>query len=193
MRIMEYYRDNYENTVMEVLGEVEKALKAIDPESVEKFVSAVLEADQVYFIGVGRVFLSLEAICKRFAHLGIKAHCVGEITEPAITDKDLLIVGSGSGQSIVPLNIARKAKKIGAHIVHIGSNPNSDMKELTDFMVRIPVRTKYYLADEIDSSQPMTSLFEQSLLLFGDICAKMMIEEKGIDLKELWQYHANLE
>ena len=118
MRIMEYYRDNYENTVMEVLGEEERALKAIDPESVEKFVNAVFEADQVYFIGVGRVFLSLEAICKRFAHLGIKAHCVGEITEPAITDKDLLIVGSGSGQSIVPLNIARKAKKIGAHIVH---------------------------------------------------------------------------
>lgn len=28
--------------------------------------------------------LALQMVCKRLAHLGIKAHCVGEITEPAI-------------------------------------------------------------------------------------------------------------
>ena len=60
-------------------------------------------------------------------------------------------------------------------------------------MVRIPVRTKLYLNDEIDSQQPMTSLFEQSLLLFGDIVAKMIIDERKLDLKGLWQHHANLE
>lgn len=60
-------------------------------------------------------------------------------------------------------------------------------------MVRIPVRTKNYLEDEIDSVQPMTSLFEQSLLLFGDVVAKMIIDERQIDMKSLWRYHANLE
>lgn len=67
------------------------------------------------------------------------------------------------------------------------------MKELCEFMVRIPVRTKNYLEDEIDSVQPMTSLFEQSLLLFGDVVAKMIIDERQIDMKSLWRYHANLE
>ena len=162
---MGYYEEHYRENVKSVLGELDTALNAIDPKDAERFVQAVLEADQVYFVGVGRVLLSLQSICKRFAHLGIKAHYVGEITEPAITDKDLLIVGSGSGQSIFPLGIAKKAHKIGAKIVHIGSNPNSEM----------------------------TSLFEQSVLLFGDICAKMIIEERGLDLKSLWAYHANLE
>ena len=60
-------------------------------------------------------------------------------------------------------------------------------------MVRVPVRTKYYLEDEIDSQQPMTSLFEQTLLLLGDIVAKMLIDRQGLDMKGLWQYHANLE
>ncbi len=183
----------YEDTEKKVLAELDKALGAIDQESVEIFVAAVLEAEQVYFVGVGRVLLSLQAMCKRFAHLGIKAHYVGEITEPAITDKDLLIVGSGSGGSLFPLGIAKKARGIGAKIVHIGSNPNSEMKELCEFMVRIPVRTKEYLEDEIDSIQPMTSLFEQSLLLFGDVVAKMIIDERKIDMKSLWRYHANLE
>jgi len=67
------------------------------------------------------------------------------------------------------------------------------MKDLCEFMVRIPVRTKNYLEDEIDSVQPMTSLFEQSLLLFGDVVAKMIIDERKIDMKSLWRYHANLE
>ncbi len=190
---MGYYKENYNGTLDEVLTEIEKALGATDQELVEKFVEAILEAEQVYFVGVGRVLLSLQAMCKRFAHLGIKTHYVGEITEPAITEKDLLVVGSGSGGSLFPLGIAKKAHGIGAKIIHIGSNPNSEMKDLCEFMVRIPVRTKNYLEDEIDSVQPMTSLFEQSLLLFGDIVAKMIVDERKIDMKNLWRYHANLE
>lgn len=160
----------------------------------ERLCQEILAADQVFFVGVGRVLLSLQSVCKRLAHLGIKTHYVGEITEPAITKNDLLIVGSGSGASLFPLGIAKKARAaVDCKIVHIGSNPNSEMKDICDFMVRIPVRTKFYLEDEIDSCQPMTSLFEQTLLLVGDILAKMIIEERNLDMKSLWQYHANLE
>ena len=67
------------------------------------------------------------------------------------------------------------------------------MKNIADFFVRIPVRTKFYLDDEIDSCQPMTSLFEQSVLLLGDVLAKMIIKEKNLDMKSLWHLHANLE
>lgn len=176
-----------------VINELETTLSSIDAAQIEKLVDAILSADQVFFVGVGRVLLSLQAIVKRLSHLGIRAHYVGEITEPAITTKDLLIVGSGSGGSIFPLGIAKKAKTIGARIVHIGSNPTSEMKDIADFMVRIPVRTKLYLSDEIESQQPMTSLFEQSLLLLGDIIAKIIIDKKNLDLHSLWQYHANLE
>ena len=176
-----------------VLSELKTSLDAIDPESVEKLIAAVEAANQVFFVGVGRVMLSLQAIAKRWAHLGIRTHLVGEITEPAITKNDLLIVGSGSGTTLFPAAIAQKAHQLGAKVVHIGSNPNSPLREIAEFMVRIPVRTKYYLEDEIDSEQPMTSLFEQTLLLLGDVIAKMMIDRRKLDMKALWQYHANLE
>ena len=176
-----------------VLSELRTSLESIDSEQVEQLLEAVLSARKVFFVGVGRVLLSLQAIAKRWAHLGIDTHFVGEITEPAITAEDLLIVGSGSGTTLFPAGIAQKAHKIGAKVVHIGSNPNSDLKDIAAFMVRIPVRTQYYLEDEIDSRQPMTSLFEQTLLLLGDIVAKMIIERRELDMKALWQYHANLE
>ena len=183
----------YKQTADLVVEELKTALGAIDTESVEKLIDVVLNSRKVFFIGVGRVMLSLQAIAKRWAHLGIDTHLVGEITEPAITADDVLIVGSGSGTTLFPAGIAQKAHAIGAKVVHIGSNPNSPLKDIVCLMVRIPVRTKYYLEDEIDSNQPMTSLFEQTLLLLGDIVAKMIIDRKELDMKGLWQYHANLE
>lgn len=191
---MSSFSKQYQDTCAGVLDELRRTLDSIDPASVEQLAQAILEADQVFFVGVGRVLLSLQCVCKRLAHLGIRAHYVGEITEPAITEKDLLIVGSGSGASLFPLGIAKKARSaVGCRIVHIGSNPNSEMKDIADFMVRIPVRTKFYLEDEIDSCQIMTSLFEQSVLLLGDILAKIIVEQRQLDMKALWQYHANLE
>jgi 6-phospho-3-hexuloisomerase len=165
----------------------------IPEESVIALAQSIKSAEKVFFVGVGRVLLSLEAIAKRLSHLGIHTVVVGQITEPAITDKDLLIVGSGSGESMFPLGIAKKAKQFGATVAHIGSNPQSSMKEHADVFVRMPTQTKLGLADELDSIQPMSSLFEQCLLLLGDSLALMFVEEQGIDIHDLWRFHANLE
>lgn len=190
---MSDFKTRYEETCKLVLSEIEGALAGVDIQAAEKFVNDILNADDVFLTGVGRVMMSLQAFCKRLTHLGIKAHCVGDITEPAIKKTDLLIVGSGSGESIVPVAIAKKAKEFNAKVVHIGSNPNGTVSHYSDYMVRIPTRTRLYLEDEVDSKQIMTSLFEQVLLIFGDVIAKMVVDDRDIDLKELWQWHANLE
>lgn len=188
------FAEEYARACGDVTAELQRSLMSVDPAQLERLRDEILKADQVFFVGVGRVMLALQCVCKRLAHLGIRTHYVGEITEPCITKRDLLIVGSGSGESLFPLGIAKKARAVAdCTIAHIGSNPNSEMRNVADFMVRIPVRTKFYLEDEVDSCQPMTSLFEQSVLLLGDILAKMIIEEKHLVMKELWQYHANLE
>ena len=186
-------KTNYYEIEGLIIDELGKTLKEIKKEEVDALIENILSVEKVFFVGVGRVLLSLQAMAKRLAHLGINTVVVGQITEPAITDKDLLIVGSGSGESAFPLAIARKAKSFNAKVAHIGSNPDSSMKEYTDIFVRIPVSTKLNLPNEIPSVQPMTSLFEQSLLLLGDSVALMIIRTKNINMKELWQFHANLE
>ena len=89
--------------------------------------------------------------------------------------------------------IARKAKQLGAKVIHIGSNPDSGLKDTADLFLRIPASSRAKAPDEVHSQQPMTSLFEQSLLLLGDITAFMIVRRKNLDLDGLWQYHANLE
>ncbi|MDF9823808.1 6-phospho-3-hexuloisomerase [Breznakia sp. PF5-3] len=186
-------KESYKETQKIIIEELNNTMNSIDEQQVQELINLICSAEKVFFVGVGRVLLSLQAIAKRLAHLGIQTVVVGQITEPAITDKDLLIVGSGSGQTAFPLAMAKKAKQFEANVAHIGANPDSPMKEYSNLFVRIPVRTKLYLPDEIPSKQPMTSLFEQSLLLLGDTIALMLIEDQNIDMKSLWQYHANLE
>ncbi|MCM3693904.1 SIS domain-containing protein [Neobacillus niacini] len=176
-----------------VLDECTRALQAVDPVIVSEYIHLLRNAEKVYFVGVGRVLLSLKAICKRYAHIGINSIVVGDITEPAMTERDVLIVGSGSGNTLFPIAIAKKAKQLGATIIHIGSNPENSITECTDLFVRIPVASKSKRVDEINSLQPMTTLFEQSLLLFGDITTMMILEEEKHVIEDLWQYHANLE
>lgn len=188
-----FQKQDYMNAKSTVVSECGDALSAIDFEQIGQYMDILSKAEQVFFVGVGRVMLALKCIAKRYAHLGIKAVVVGEITEPAITDRDVLIVGSGSGETLFPLGIAKKAHEIGAKVIHIGSNPTSSMTQIEDLFVRIPVESRAKADDEIHSRQPMTSLFEQSLLLFGDITAMMMVKEKKINISDLWQYHANLE
>ncbi len=176
-----------------VMGELAATLRAINPDEAETFMEAVTGAGKVFCIGVGRVALSLSAMVKRFNHIGIESYMVGDLCEPAATPDDLLIVGSGSGETAVPVAIAKVAKNKGVKIAYIGANPDSSVGRLADLTVRISVSTKLNRPDEIPSRQIMSSLFEQSLLLFADCCALTLATRQNLDLKQLWRKHANLE
>ena len=183
----------YQQTTENLLSECHAALSAVSPEVTDAFLEKLLSANKVFFVGVGRVMLSLQAMAKRFAHLGLSTHIVGEITEPALQPGDLLIVGSGSGETLFPKAIAQKAKQLGAYVIMIGSNAESTIAQLADLMIRVPTNTKLKKEDEIPSAQIMTSLFEQFLLLYGDIVASMIVQKRQLDIHTLWEYHANLE
>ncbi len=176
-----------------IVDEIETALSRIDTSDVSDLVSRIAEAEKVFLVGVGRVMFVLQAFCKRLNHLGVRAWCVGGTNEPAITVRDLLIVGSGSGESVIPVAIARKASECGVAIAYVGSNATSTLRNMANLFVRIPVRTKLALPDEAPSRQPMTTLFEQALSLLFDAIVLMVIERNRIDIDALWAYHANLE
>lgn len=190
---MKDFKNSYEKNVRLVLGEIQEALGAADVDAMERLAEDICNSERVFLTGTGRVLMSMSAFCKRLTHLGICAHCVGDVTEPALAPGNLLVVASGSGESIVPIAIAKKAKELGARVVHIGSNMEGSIGQYCDYMVRIPVKTRLNRPDEIGSKQIMTSLFEQTILLLGDILSMIIMEEKKLEPDKLWQYHANIE
>jgi len=183
----------YSTTKNMVISELEAALSAVDETAVEEFIAILEQAKRVFVTGAGRSELSLLAFVKRLTHMGIRATYAGAVNAPPITAKDLLIIGSCSGETAVPVAVARTAKQHKAKIAYIGSNMNSVAAEIADLTVNIPHCAKTGQGKNAESQQPMNSLFEQSLMLLLDIVAFMMIRRNGIDEAELRRNHANLE
>lgn len=59
----------YTEKIDQVLGECRCALGSVNEAEVTKLADMILAANQVFFIGVGRVFLSLEGNCQTFGTL----------------------------------------------------------------------------------------------------------------------------
>lgn len=184
---------SYGELAGKITEEIGEALKKADPKEVEALCAEILKAESVYLFGAGRVFLSLQAFGKRLAHMGIKTEIVGSITEKPITPSDLLLIASASGESRLPLEVARIGKSCKAKVGLITSSLRSSIRSAADLCVSIPCPNKLNRNEGVKSIQPMGSLFEQCLLALGDIITLMIMEKKGIKSEDMMKRHANLE
>lgn len=131
----------------------------------------------------------------RLMHLGKTVYVVGETTTPSITAGDLLIIGSGSGQTSSVLLMAERAKRQKANILLFTTDAASPLAEFADHQVIIPappLNVSKQLNNLI-SVQPMGTLFEQSLLILCDSLVLALMQRIGVSHAEMRKRHANLE
>jgi len=185
--------DDYRELANRINSEVGQVLELVKPEEVEQFMKEMISAEKIFCVGVGRVFLSLQCFAKRLAHFGFDINIVGSVVEKAITDKDLLIVASGSGESKLPIIITKIAKEHGARVAHITSAQQSTIKSMADVALHLPSPTKVDMGHGVETIQPMSTLFDQVLHIFGDIICMMLQERTGQTHEQLKKRHANLE
>lgn len=186
---------NTNDICKKIVEELDFALGSIGENDGEQFVEEVLAADKIFVAGAGRSLLMIRGFAMRLMHLGFEAYVVGETVTPAIGEKDLLVIASGSGETGTLTVMANKAKKAGARLAAITIYPESTIGKLADRIVQIKAATTKGERDSVRSFQPGANMFEQSLLLFCDaviihIIKKCHIEEEN---KKLMQRHANLE
>ena len=188
-----------------VISEIKQCLASVSDKQTQKLINEIILAQRVFLVAIGRVNLSLQCFGKRLAHLGIKVELVGSLTEKPATSKDLLIVASGSGESLIPVQIVKKAKSIGCKIFLITSAKKSTIKKMANFYVELKTPTKKDFTNNLNESlfdsasksqksvQPMSSLFDQVLHIYGDIVSLGIIDKLKINKNKLWKHHANLE
>ncbi len=182
----------YAETAQCILMENKYVIEHLDSGEVDRLILELQKSRRVFFFAVGRVFLSLQCFGKRLGHLGIDCQLVGSMNEKPIGPEDLMLIASGSGESKLPVQIAQIAKSKDARLGLITAARASTIKSISDFAVHLPCPTKNDSANGIESIQPMTALFDQSLHLFGDIVTQMIYDRRP-DKVDLWKYHANLE
>ncbi|NYZ79187.1 6-phospho-3-hexuloisomerase [Candidatus Micrarchaeota archaeon] len=191
------------HTRMEKLAQkIEEQLHAIDQKSIDQFVESLINTKRIFIVGAGRSGLVAKAFGMRLMHLGFTVYIVGEVITPAINKDDLLIVVSGSGQTLSAVVAATIAKEKGVKIVGITSNPDSDIGKLSDVVVQIKGRRpedakRDYEARQLTGNHepltPLGTLFELSAMVFLDsIIDELMLKYRKSE-DELRKLHADLE
>lgn len=188
-------RMNTVQIAVKAAEELGETLSRIDLVQVERLVDAIATAKSVYVAGAGRSLLMLRGFAMRLMHLGLSAHVVGDVTTPALAAADILIFGSGSGETGGLVNVANKVKKIGGKIGLISVFPESTLGRMADVAVRIPS-----YSDKIPPSpdnKPSTlhcgSVFEESLLLLCDAMIETLAKKMNVPTDRSFARHANLE
>ncbi|MBN1346886.1 MAG: 6-phospho-3-hexuloisomerase [Phycisphaerae bacterium] len=177
-----------------ICDEVSGVLAAVDEASVDQLTDRVVAARRLFLAGAGRSGWVARCLAMRLMHLGRDVHVVGDSTTPGIESGDLLLVCSGSGETPALLGFIRAACEAGAGIALITACPDSTAAGLADVTVHLPAPTpKARVGSASESIQPMGSLFEQSLLLFGDAVVLLLSAALEQDHEQMWRRHTNLE
>lgn len=177
----------------EIIGELSHSVDLIADEEAEQLVNQILEANKVFVAGAGRSGFMAKSFAMRMMHMGIDAYVIGETVTPNFEVDDILIIGSGSGETKSLVSVAEKAESIGGKIAVVTLNPESTIGNLADITVKLPGSPKDQTDSDYKTIQPMGSLFEQTLLLFYDAIILSVMEKKGLDTNKMYGRHANLE
>ena len=180
------------NIALDILSEIEKTISMIKSEDVEFFIGRILKAKRIFILGAGRTMLMLRAFAMRLMHMGLNVYIVGDTVTPAISRGDLLVIGSGTGETEGLVIKAKKAKNIGAEIFALTIFNDSSIASLGNFLI-IPGATNKVKDNIIKSRQPGANLFEQSLLILLDAVTMQIAGIIGIDVSKPSALHANLE
>jgi 6-phospho 3-hexuloisomerase len=174
----------------------------IDRKSIDLFIDAIMNADRIFIAGAGRSGLVAKAFGMRLMHLGFTVYVIGEVITPALNKDDLLIVVSGSGQTVSSVAAAKVAKEKGVKIAVVTSYPNSELGAIADLVIQIKGRapeeahrdyTTRQLVGDHEPLTPLGTLFELSTMLFLDEIVDELMRRYQKSEEELKKLHADLE
>lgn len=187
---------------LEDLDELRAVIGNIDPEQSDVLEKMICAANRIFITAAGRSLLAMKFFAMRLMQLGFTSFLVGEVCTPSIKEGDLLILGSGSGETPSMLKIAEKAKKVGARVAVLTKNEDSSIAQIVDSVTVLnkaeriregAATAEGQREDEYLSIRPSGNPFEQSIVVFTDalICSLMFKLGRGTDF--IASNHANLE
>jgi 6-phospho-3-hexuloisomerase len=118
---------------------------------------------------------------------------LGDMTTPAISKGDLLLVTAGPGMLSTALALVGVAKMAGARVLTITAEPEGPVPKMSDEILVLPAQTMANDQGENVSILPMGSVYEGALfVLFEVIILKLKTSLKVTD-EVMRSNHTNLE
>jgi 6-phospho-3-hexuloisomerase len=179
---------------LRIVHEIEKAVKGVSDREAELLLDRLQKAERIFCAGAGRSGLMVRAFAMRLMQMGLECFVVGETVTPAIGRGDLLLVGSGSGETPGLLHMAGKARDIGAEVALVTARRDSSVGKKAGLTVILPATSaKIPAGTHVSTVQPGGSLFEQALLVFLETLVIMLMKRMNFTPDAVMERHANLE
>ena len=178
-----------------ILDELSNNQKLVDDAQLDSLAEMLTQPGHIFLTGAGRSGVAIRGFTNRLMHLGLSVSLIGDIASPHSTPGDLLVIGSGSGETESLVALARKAKKAGVRVACVTMDESSTLGHLADVVVVLPgvsPKLKATVA-QVTSVQPMGSAFEQMSALIYDALVLELMERTGQTSDTMFARHADLE
>jgi len=161
-----------------ILKEVEKLLARNHKVKVKEVIDLITGAEKIFVYGVGRSGLVAKAFAIRLVQLGLQVYFIGDIATPIVDEKSLVLVVSGTGETMSAIQTANICRRVGAHVVVITAKPHSKLAHAGNVIFTL----KTDVTDESKKLAPLGTLFESAaMILLDGVVAELMDKMKQDD------------
>lgn len=181
-----------DNIKKDILNELTESFNTVKNSEILSLIEKIEQKNRVFIYGLGREMLMLKAFGMRLMHLGYEVHIIGDVTTPAINKDDLFITSSGTGYLSTVEALVSDVKKSEAEIAFFTAFPKETLPQRANLIINIKAKTMKE-DEQVDSIQPMGSIFEQVQLLLLDLVITQLIERNNITEEQMIPNHTNIE
>jgi 6-phospho 3-hexuloisomerase len=169
---------------------IKDILDQVSQDDIEKVKQLFFKSNRIFVYGAGRSGLVAKAFAIRLVHLGYQTFVIGETITAPVTKGDLVVIVSGSGETIPAVMTAEIARNLEANVVSITAKKRSEIAKFADITLYIQAS-----CNEADRKKfaPLGTLFEASVwILLDGIIADLMHSKKETE-EIMRSRHATLE
>ena len=169
---------------------VNEILEKVTKTNINKIKDLFFNSNHIFVYGAGRSGLVAKAFAIRLVHLGFQTFVIGETITAPVQNGDLVVIVSGSGETIPAVMTAEIAHKLGAYVISITAKKQSEIAKFADVTIYI-ASTCYEIKRK--KYAPLGTLFEASVwILFDGIIADLLISKNETE-EIMRSRHATLE
>ena len=173
-----------------IQSRVNKILDKVSRKNINKIKNLFLNSNHIFVYGAGRSGLVAKAFAIRLVHLGFQTFVIGETITHPVQEGDLVLIVSGSGETIPAVMTAEISHNLGANVISITGKKKSGIAEFADVTLFISIDY-----DDIERKKyaPLGTLFEASVWIILDGIIADLLNSKNETEESMRLRHATLE
>ena len=180
----------FSDSISYIQRKIKDILESVSKDDVNKIKKLFFKADRIFVYGAGRSGLVAKAFAIRLVHLGFQTFVIGDTITVPVQKGDMVVIVSGSGETIPAVMTAEIAHNFGASVVSITGKKKSEIAKFADVTLFISAGCK---DSERRRYAPLGTLFEASVWILLDGIIADLLDSKKENEESMRKRHATLQ